>query len=207
VLVGLGAAGLVGVLAGALLVTHVVSPNGHKPSSADTASSAALSSLRESESAAVIGVLRRYQADYSASDLQGLGGLFVPDVVRHGFEAHGCGTAKGKRAVLAQYMSQFTKDGHQRYILLGLNQSAIALGRRGTAQVNTTYEIPGVSHDTGAIGFTLSTSVRHWLIAKIYATCHPSYPVTIPQAEAIPPSEAAATGKETPIVQIPAAEP
>src|SRR5271167_754746 len=141
------------VVAGTLLATGSFSSSTSQPA---TAGSIAVGSLaaRSAAGAAIVAVLERYQHDYSSSNLHDLADLFTPGVMRHGFGSHGCATVHGKRAVLAQYSAQFTKDGRKDYFLVGLGPSTVALGQRDTAQVDTIYRIPAEYHDTGPISFT-----------------------------------------------------
>jgi hypothetical protein len=206
---GLGITGL-GVIAALALVVIALAASGSLGGGRSPRSAAELDASRSrarlAEARAVVATLNRYQIDYSNTNLRDLARLFSAYATRHGFERNGCGTAHGRAQVLEQYAAQFMKNKRQRYFLLTLTDSAVAIDRPGQAQVNTTYEIPGLAHDTGPIGFTLVREGGHWSIAKVYATCHPSYPVDIPKAEPIVHSTVVASSEESPIVSIPRAE-
>jgi hypothetical protein len=152
---------------------------------------------------AILRLLDRYQADYSSSDISGLGRLFAPNVERHGLGRKGCSTAHGRAAVLAEYASQFAKSGPVRYRLVGLRTRKIVFSTLHSARLKATYLISS-SGNTGSVDFTFANDAGSWLITRIVATCRPTY--VIPKAAPVPASEPV-TPTGGPVVRIPKASP
>jgi hypothetical protein len=140
-------------------------------SAADTSATTAPTTSQEPApmaQAAVLTLLGRYQADYSAHDVAGLSSAFSSGVVRRGLTAKGCAVSKGRAAVLSAYGSQFAA-GSGTYRLIGLTPRDVELRGSSEAYVNSHYQIsPGGS---GSVSFTLTREGQEWKIRKIYATC------------------------------------
>jgi hypothetical protein len=115
---------------------------------------------------AIVGVLGRYQADFSRHDAAGLASLFTPNITRYGVVPGGCGTLYGRSSVVQNYVSQFPQV--DAYRLVGLSASEISVSG-SVAQVHTRYRISG--SNSGTIQFTLVRQTVGWRISSIRAQC------------------------------------
>jgi len=120
-----------------------------------------------SDKAAMVGLLRRYAAAYSARDPEALRRHFTRNVFRHGFQRGGCGNAYGRRSVVEAYAAQFAL-GTGRYTLTGVSQRAIQTARSHPT-VNTRYAIAG--GNDGRLAVQFSKSNGRWLISRLNSHC------------------------------------
>ncbi len=113
-------------------------------------------------------LLHSYEQAYSNTDLNALGALFADDITRYGVVGGGCGTRRGKQAVLDSYAEQFEANGPLGYTLTGLSRSAIDVsGERASSSLG--YQIS--TGATGAIDFKFRRVGNRWLIDDIRASC------------------------------------
>ncbi len=172
---------LLGIGTGVVVATGVLSGGTHPSSPTQPAVTAHGSPVPKSVAPAtptapeqraarssIMSLLADYQSSYSAHDVGGLASIFSPGITRHGLAAGGCTVARGRRAVLGDYRSQF-EAGSGSYRLIGLTPQEIAIDSIDRAHLDAHYEIdPG---GTGYVNFKFAALGGGWKISEVYATC------------------------------------
>lgn len=168
---------LLGIGTGVAVATGVLSnntqTNAPTKAAANTAAAPTIpagpsSSEQTNDRQAIMGALGVYQSAYSDHSISGLSRVFTSEINRHGLAAGGCTVARGRKAVLADYRSQFA-EGSGTYELVGLSEDQIQIDSRTRAHLDAHYRIaPG---GTGYVNFKFAELGEGWRISEVYATC------------------------------------
>ena len=167
---------LLGIGTGVAVATGVLSNNAQTNAPVTAAANAAAVTVpaapspseQTNDRQAITGTLGVYESAYSDHNIPGLSRVFTPEISRHGLAAGGCTVARGRRAVLADYQSQFA-EGSGTYELVGLSESPIQIDSRTRAHLDAHYRItPG---GIGYVNFKFAELGKGWRISEVYATC------------------------------------